>query len=240
VYVAGKLVAHDGESLVQEAPIVLPGEMFNSLQLRSDMTPEIFKISTGSGSSPKIRVMELINQTITAETVLDSHCVNGSIAADLARDLLKVAMFDRHHPDRAVAFGFLKGFGAQIGAVGLTVNLDENTLMVVGSDDQDMAHCANLLIESGGGIAIVHRGTLLHQMDFPFGGVFSMDPWRKVGNGLRRIQNCLKEKGSSFDKPFFALLFLPFVTLPALRITSQGLVDVKRREIVPLIVNNVF
>ncbi len=240
VYVAGKLVAQEGESLVQETAMVLPGEMFNSLQLRSAITPETFKISTGSGSSPKIRVMELINQTITAETVLDRHCVNGSIAADVARDLLKVAMFDRHHPDRAVAFGFLKGFGAQIGAVGLTVNLDENTLMIVGSDDQDMAHCANLLIDSGGGIAIVHRGTLLDRIDFPFGGVFSLDPWRKVANGLRRIQHCLKEKGSSFDKPFFALLFLPFVTLPALRITSRGLVDVKRREIVPLIVNNVF
>ena len=238
VYVAGKLVAHEGESLVEEASMVLPGEMFHSLHLRSVITPETFNIPIAS-DSPKIRVMELINQTITAETVLDSLRVNGSIAADLARDLLKVAMFDRHHPDRAVAFGFLKGFGAQIGAVGLTVNLDENTLMVVGSNDQDMAHCANLLIGSGGGIAIVHGGTLLHQIDFPFGGVFSLDPWRKIGNGLRRTQNCLKEKGSSFDKPFFALLFLSFVTLPALRITSRGLVDVKRREIVPLIVDSV-
>jgi adenine deaminase len=239
VYVAGKIVAQEGHSLVEQAPMVLPGEMFHAIQVRSDVTPETFKICTGMGPSPKIRVMELINQTITTETVLEGNCVNGSLTADATRDLLKVAMFDRHHPKRAVAVGFLKGFGAQIGAIGLTVNLDENTLMVVGSDERDMALCANLLIDSGGGIAIVHSGTLLHKIDFPFGGLFSVDPWRKVGDGLRRIQNCLKEKGSSFDKPFFALLFLPFVTLPALRITSRGLVDVKRRQIVPLVVDSV-
>ena len=64
-------------------------------------------------------------------------------------------MFDRHGGSPQVAFGFLKGFGAKVGAVGLTTNLDENTLMVVGSDDGDMALCANVFLEVGGGMVIV-------------------------------------------------------------------------------------
>jgi adenine deaminase len=119
--------------------------------------------------------------------------------------------------------------------VGLTANLDENALMIVGSDDGDMALCANALIEAGGGMAIVDRGEVLEKIDFSFGGIFSLEPWQQVGKGLRRIQNRLKEMGSPFDKPIFAVIFLPFVTLPALRITAKGLVNAKERKIVSLI-----
>ncbi len=116
----------------------------------------------------------------------------------------------------------------------MTTNLDENTLMVVGSDDRDMALCANALLEAGGGMAIVDHGQVLEKIDFPFGGIFSLLPWQEVGKGLRRMQNRLKEMGSSFDKPIFALSFLPFVTLPALRITARGLVNAKERRVVSL------
>jgi adenine deaminase len=110
----------------------------------------------------------------------------------------------------------------------------ENTLMVVGSDDGDMAHCANALLEAGGGMAIADGGKIVDRLDFPCGGIFSLYPWQEVGNGLRRMQSRLKERGSPFDKPLFALIFLPFVTLPALRITARGLVNAKERRIVPL------
>ena len=143
-------------------------------------------------------------------------------------------MFDRHHGTAKVVFGFLKGLGAKVGAVGLTTNLDENTLLVAGSNDYDMALCANALLEAGGGIIIVNNGEILEKIEFPLGGIFSLQPWQEVGSGLGRIQTRLKEMGSSFEKPIFALSFLPFVTLPALRITARGLINAKERRIVPL------
>ncbi len=136
---------------------------------------------------------------------------------------------------RKVAFGFLNGFGAKVGAVGLTTNLDENTLMIVGSDDGDMALCANVLLEAGGGMAIVDGGQVVEKLEFPFGGIFStVVRGRKSAGGCGAFKARLKEMGSSFDKPIFALNFLPFVTLPALRITARGLVNAKERKIVPL------
>jgi adenine deaminase len=105
----------------------------------------------------KIRVIELLNQNITAERLgLDAR--KGYVEADFEQDLLKVAIFDRHDQIGRIAMGFLKGLGAKIGAVGTTADLDENTLLVAGSSDLDMAVCANTLIESGGGIAIVNNG----------------------------------------------------------------------------------
>jgi adenine deaminase len=233
VMVGGKLVAQGGASLVNTAPFPLPAEMKHSLNIKSEVKQESFEIAA-PGMMAKIRVMGLLNQTITEERILEISAPSGFVEADSRKDLLKVAMFDRHHGSGRIALGFLQGLGARVGAVGLTTNLDENTLMVVGADDSDMARCANVLRESGGGMAIVHGGVVLEKMDFPCGGIFSDKPWRDVGGALGRVQKRLREMGSPFDKPIFALIFLPFVTLPALRITARGLVDAKQRRIVSL------
>jgi adenine deaminase len=236
VMIGGQVVARQGESLVQSIPIPLPPGMMKNLRLVADISPGCFNIAAPVGA-PKIRVMELVNQTITAERIVTVEPAGGCVQADPSQDLLKVAMFDRHGEGRQITMGFLKGFGSEVGAVGLTANLDENTLMVVGNNDRDMALCANVLLECGGGIAVVHRGIVLEKIEFPFGGIFSVDPWREVGRRLSRVQRCLREHGSPFDKPLFALSFLPFVTLPLLRITSRGLVNAKERKIVPLFVD---
>jgi adenine deaminase len=233
VLISGKVVATKGVSAVTSAPILLPQELMYSLKVGLEITPEVFRIPAPSATA-KVRVMELLNQTITAERLIEFNAPAGFVEANLYDDLLKVAIFDRHQRSKQVAFGFLKGLGAKVGAVGLTTNLDENTLMVVGSDDDDMALCANALLEAGGGMAIVDGGQVLEKIDFPFGGIFSLLPWQEVAKGLRRMQNRLKEMGSSFDKPIFPLSFLPFVTLPALRITARGLINAKERRVVSL------
>ena len=121
--------------------------------------------------------------------------------------------------------------------MGTTTDLDENTLLIVGASDVDMALCANILIESGGGMAVVNDGQLLEKIEFPVGGIFNLKPWREVGQDLGRIHRCLRERGSQLERPIYALCFLPFVTLPSLRITARGLVNAKERKIVPLFVS---
>jgi len=236
VLIGGKIVARSGESVVKQRPADPPPELLHSLRAGMVVTPETFRI-TSAVSAPNVRVMELVHQNITAERIVRFSASAGMVAANPADDILKVAMFDRHQNSSEVAFGFLTGFGARVGAVGLTTNLDENALMIVGNDDRDMARCANALLEAGGGIAIVEKGEILEMIDFPLGGLFSLQPWRQVADGLRRIQARLKMMGSPFDKPIFALNFLPFATLPALRITARGLVIAKERKIVPLFVD---
>jgi len=233
VLIAAKIVARGGVSEVKQQPIPIPPETMYSLKLGLQVTPNVFRIAAPS-AAPKVRVMELVNQTITAERIIEFAAPSGMVEANLSGDLLKVAMFDRHDRAQQVAFGFLKGLGVKVGAIGTTANLDENTLLLVGSDDRDMALCANALLGAGGGIAIVDGGQVLEQLDLPAGAIFSLRPWRDVGQGLRRIQTRLKEMGSPFDKPIFAINFLPFVTLPALRITARGLVNAKERKIVSL------
>lgn len=232
--IGGELVAQEGKSLFRGHPIAVPPDMVKSLGLIRPLSADAFKIPCSS-SPANIRVMQLLNLNITAEKILQIAPRNGFLEADLNQDLLKVAVFDRHGKTEKIAFGFLQGFGARIGAVGTTVNLDENTLLIAGSSNQDMALCANILIEAGGGMAVTDRGEVLEKIDFPVGGSFSLEPWQEVGKGLDRIHRCLRERGSQFLKPVYALCFLTFVTLPSLRITARGLVAAKERKLVPLL-----
>jgi len=231
--IGGKVLARAGKNMFFGSPSSLPEEAMRSMQLEPKVTPAQFRVPCGE-RAVNARVMRFLNQTITLEEVVRMQPQDESLHADPSADLLKVAVFDRHDRSGRVALGFVQGFGARVGAVGTTVNLDENTLLVAGARDEDMALCANALIDCGGGVAVVEDGTILEKQDFPVGGLFCLDPWQEVGKRLARLHRLLREKGSPFTKPIFALAFLTFVTLPALRITDRGLVRVKERKIVPL------
>jgi adenine deaminase len=231
--IGGKVLAKNGESLFRGAPIAWPDETIRCLSIGMKVSPESFRIPCAA-TRARIRVMELVGQTITAERILEVAAPGGALEADPGADLLKVAVFERHQPGGGVAFGFLKGFGARVGAVGMTTNLDENTLLIAGASDEDMALCAHVILEAGGGIAVVDRGEILEKIEFPVGGIFSLAPWRETGEKLERINRWLRDRGAPFSKPIFALSFLTFVTLPALRITARGLISAKERRIVLL------
>ncbi len=232
-YIAGERAAEDGESRVAAVPPPFPDGMGLKIALRLPVTAEDMRIRCDTPHA-RVRVMDLVNQTITRERIVEVACAGGVIPADVENDLLKVAVFDRRE-GFSPAFGFIRGLGADIGAVGTTVNLDEYTLLVAGSSDYDMAYCANLLLESGGGAALVDKGRVLEEIPFPIGGLFSLEPWRDVGEKLAAVQQVLKQRGSAFAKPLYALCFLTFVTLPELRITGRGLVRAKERTLVSLL-----
>lgn len=232
-FIGGELAAEHGESRVDAVPPPFPDGMGLKTAFRLPVSADDMRIRCETPRA-RIRVMDLVNQTIARERIVEVACAGGVIPADVDNDLLKVAVFDRQE-GFSPAFGFVRGLGTDIGAVGTTVNLDEYTLLVAGSSDYDMAHCANLLLESGGGVALVDKGQVLQEIPFPIGGLFSLEPWRDVGEGLAAVQQTLRERGSAFPKPLYALCFLTFVTLPELRITGRGLVRAKERRIVPLL-----
>ncbi len=234
--IAGRVLARAGQTVFSGSPSSFPEETMRCFQLGANVAAAQFRISCG-GNAVNARVMRFLNQTITLEEIVRMQPKDGFLHAEPNADLLKVAVFDRHDRSGRIALGFVQGFGARVGAIGTTVNLDENTLLVAGGSDEDMALCANALIASGGGVAVVDRGTILEKQNFPIGGLFCLDPWQEVGRRLARLHRLLREKGSPFAKPIFALAFLTFVTLPALRITDRGLVRVKDRKIAPLIVD---
>ena len=155
---------------------------------------------------------------------------DGVVSASMNSDVWKVAAFDRIHGTNRHSIGFLENFGAEIGAFASTWSFHENDLIVIGSNDSDMAIASNHLIKNQGGIVVVKSGKILASLPLPFAGIVSTDSFENVSSNFEKINNSIIDSGCKFSRPHLIPLFLPFLALPSVRILSSGIVDVKKRS----------
>ena len=155
---------------------------------------------------------------------------DGNIPASLESDVWKVAAFDRIHGTNRHSIGFLENFGADIGAFASTWSFHENDLIVIGSNDSDMAIASNHLIKNQGGLVVVKSGKVLASLPLQFAGIVSTDSFEKVSSNFEKINSTIVDSGCIFSRPHLIPLFLPFLALPSVRILSGGIVDVKKRK----------
>ena len=155
---------------------------------------------------------------------------DGNIPASLDSDIWKVAAFDRIHGTNRHSIGFLENFGADIGAFASTWSFHENDLIVIGSNDSDMAIASNHLIKNQGGLVVVKSGKILASLPLQFAGIVSTDSFEKVSSNFEKINSTIVDLGCKFSRPHLIPLFLPFLALPSVRILSGGIVDVKKRR----------
>ena len=193
-----------------------------------------FRIAAGP---KKIRVIHVIPaQLLTGVDTVEPSVRDGQLIADPPRDLVKIAVLERHHATGRVGLGFATNVGLKRGAFASTVAHDAHNVVVLGVDDRDMAACAARLAEIGGGIVIAEGGKAVEELPLPIAGLMSDLPLAEVHERLRSMERRLAAMGSTMAAPFMTLSFLALSVIPELKITDRGLVDVGRFELVPLAV----
>jgi len=103
-------------------------------------------------------------------------------------------------------------------------------MIVIGSNDSDMAIASNHIIKNQGGLVVVKSGKILASLPLQFAGIVSTDSFEKVSSNFQKINNTIVDSGCKFTNPHLIPLFLPFLALPSVRILSGGIVDVKKRS----------
>ena len=197
-----------------------------------DLGPEAFEIQAQPG---RIRVMRVIpNQLITGAEAADPKLEGGRIVADPARDLVKIAVVERHHGSGRVGLGFATGVGLKRGAFASTVAHDAHNIVLLGVDDGDLAACVRRLAELGGGIVVAEGGRIRGELPLPVAGLLSDRPLEEVAERLERLEEMLAGMGVAIPSPFMAMSFLALSVIPELKLTDRGLVDVGKFELVPL------
>ena len=161
---------------------------------------------------------------------------DGSIAADPQQDVLKAVVFERHKRTGTVGRGFTKGFGIKRGALAQTVAHDAHNLLVVGSNDEDMALAANTLIECGGGLVAVLDGKVISIVPLPIAGLMSDKPIEEMSASIEKMEKTWVEMGSMLPSPFMTMALIPLACLPETRLTNRGLVDCRTFEFIDLVV----
>ncbi|MEY4632568.1 MAG: adenine deaminase [Pseudomonadota bacterium] len=194
-----------------------------------------FAVRSAAKKAQRARVIGVRpHQILTDALVLDLPVSGGQILADAAHDVLKIAVFERHHGTGNRSVAFVKGFGIRAGAIATSINHDSHNAIVVGSSDDLMAAAVNRLIEIDGGIVVAKGDGSFVELPLPLGGLMTSLAPGEVTKVLRVLKAAAKDIGCVLDEPFLQLSFLALPVIPTLKITDRGLVDVTMFAIVSI------
>jgi adenine deaminase len=183
----------------------------------------------------RARVIGIVPNQIVTESLVEEPLVeNGTALADPTRDLLKIAVVERHLGTGRVGLGFVRGFGLRSGALASTVAHDAHNVVVIGVKDDDMLRAVRRLSDTGGGVVVVDRGIVKAELKLPVAGLLSDAGLEEVIAASRACVEAAHDLGCELASPFQSMAFLALSVIPSLKITDRGLVDVDRFEIVPL------
>ncbi len=191
-----------------------------------------FKIKAEKGN---LRVIDLVaDQIVTRKALLPAVVRDGYAVADPDRDLLKLAVIERHRASGAMGRAFVRGLGLRGGALASSVAHDSHNIIVTGADDSDMHLAVETVAQMGGGLAVVADGNVTAKLALPIAGLMSESSISVVRDRLNGVISAARALGSKLRDPFMTLGFLALPVIPELKLTDQGLVDVHRFQLVPL------
>jgi len=239
VIARGQVIAEKGAMCVDLPAYAYPDWVKNSVCLPRLKTVEDFilrsnNVLNGTATANVIGVIE--NQAPNLHLRLPVQVRNGVVAADTARDVLKIALVERHQSTGRVQVGLIHGFNFSPGvAIATTVAHDSHQLIVVGSDETMMAQAVNELASCGGGQVVVKDGQVIGKVALPIAGLMSDQPAFTVASQAATVLAGFKACGCDLNNPNMQLSLMALVVIPELRISDLGLVDVSRFEFIPVV-----
>ncbi|HET9229426.1 MAG TPA: adenine deaminase C-terminal domain-containing protein, partial [Thermoanaerobaculia bacterium] len=231
VFVSGEPVAEKGAMLDKRKH-----RRYEHLPKTVRIDPERLDFSIRAVGTHARVIGAIPDQLITEHLTREVPVRDGWAQADPERDLLKMAVIERHHGTGNIGLGFVQGVGLMRGAIASTVAHDHHNLVVIGADDVSMRTAALAVANAGGGLAIAEGEREVNLLPLPIAGLMSEWEIDMVRDRLQRLLNDAHRLGARLRDPFMAMSFLALEVIPALKLTDQGLVDVEQFEVVPLFV----
>ena len=239
VIIDGELVAQDGRALFDVPPYVWPDWMTHTVDLGLAPTAETFRVPAPGhpDGTARVRAMGIEpGDTLTRDVVVEVPVRDGTLLASPAEDVLKVAVFDRHHGGAGThSFGFVTGFDIH-GALAQTVSHDAHNLLVMGDNDEDMALAARTLVDCGGGEVAVADGEVLALVELPVCGLMSTERVEVVAEKVAAARRAWAQMGCRMPSPFMTMGVMSLACVPELRLTNRGYVNCLTFEMEDLLV----
>ena len=233
VWILGELVAENDKYLfdVERCDI---SSVMGHFHVK-DFSEEKLKLHLKAGHIHLMQIVPggVVTKKAVADIDIDS---NGDFVYDPCRDIVKIAVVERHHNTGKVAVGLLGGYGMKNGAIALSISHDSHNIIVVGTNNRDMAVAVEALIAQGGGIVLADQGAIIDRMPFIVGGIMTDQSGEWVNEKLSAIHavafNVLHV--SADVDPVMTLCFMSLSVIPELKRTAEGLFEVNKFDFIPL------
>ena len=234
VYTAGKKVVENkkvGEITAPEVDEALKSSVLHSLHL-DPLKAEDFFIEP---SEKRCRVIKTVKKQVLTDEWLTEIDFTKNNGVDVKRDILKLAVIERHKKTGHRGVGFISGIGLKEGAIASTVSHDSHNLIVIGTNDSDMALAANHLIEIGGGYVAVKDGRVLADMPLPIAGLMTFKSASESAEENETLRSTVYSLGVPTDiAPLMTMSFVSLSVIPSIKMTTKGLVDVNTQKLLSL------
>ena len=238
VYKNGILVAKDGKVIqkysnkekINKKKYNRVYNSFNLKQLKED--DFIFK---NVEKKKNINVIQLIKGGVLTELVkTQSIKTNDEIGINLNKDIVKLAVVERHKNTGHIGLSLISGYGIKKGAVASSVSHDSHNIIVVGTNAKDMALAANTIRKNKGGLCVVSDNKVMSEITFEIAGLMTsknVDYVEKLMDKMKK--QCYEELkiNKDFD-PFMTLAFISLPVIPEVKLTTKGLCDVNKQKII--------
>jgi len=235
VYSAGEKVVSDKLVTDIKSPKInekLVHAVMNSFNVDT-LSANDFYIKPQSDRCRAIKVIP--RQLITEEKIIDIDWSQNN-GIDTKRDILKLAVIERHKNTGHKGLGFICGVGLKKGAIASSVSHDSHNLIVIGTNDEDMAVAANHIRKAGGNV-VVMDGKIISEMNLPIAGLMADSSGDEIANANRAVRESVYELGVPRDiEPFMNMAFVSLSVIPSLKMTTHGLVSVEKQELLSLYV----
>lgn len=239
VVARGKLIAENGKWKVDLPVVEYPEWARQSVNIPKPLQAEDFVVRVDAEPEAELtaNVIGVIeNQAPTNHMKMRVALNAGEVHVDLERDIAKIALVQRHEGTNGITVGLVSGFGFSEGcAVASTVAHDSHHMIVVGTDETDMAEAANTLARSGGGQVVVKKGKVIGQVELQIAGLMSTERADIVAQKATSVLEGFRACGCELNNPNMQLSLLALVVIPELRISDKGLVDVNKFELIPVV-----
>ena len=223
VFKRGELMVEDG--VVRDFPAP-PMESYLEERARNTFHVETLTAEHFSEHRPR-GIIGMVNGEITTVDAGYSDRI------DVEYDVLKIAVVERHKNTHHIGIGFLQGYGLKSGAVATSVSHDSHNIIVVGTNEADMAAAANRVVELGGGIVVWDGGVPKAEVPLAIAGIMSDEPLVTVNAKLEAAKAAAHDLGVNPGiDPFMTLSFMALPVIPTLRITTRGVFDVSTQSYV--------
>ena len=234
----GIVIAQNGDLRVQPRQHQWPQSILNTVHMPEASRPSDFRIGApAEAGTATVRVIDLVTDLVTAQKEVSLAVVENEIRPDITRDVIKVAAVDRTHQPGKTFTGFLKGFHLRSGAFACSASWDASCIIVAGTNDEDMAGAINRIREHQGGAVVVDQGNVVAELAMPVLGLSARLPIEKIVARLQNIQSALKERGVGFPDPLLTLITLTGAAIPFIRISEEGLVNLKNGRMEELVIS---
>ena len=152
---------------------------------------------------------------------------------DVEYDVLKIAVVERHKNTHHIGIGYIQGYGLKSGAVATSISHDSHNIIVVGTNETDMAAAVNRVVELNGGIVVWDGGQSVAEVPLAIAGIMSDEPLVTVNEKLETAKDAAHKLGVNPGiDPFMTLSFMALPVIPSLRITTRGVFDVATQSYV--------